>query len=131
MPSTGHRASGANPGAIFKVCWPPGGGGGERWGTFSDRSFTGPKSDRLGSKNSGPPFQTPGGEEEGWGLDTPPPPPCFLLQINNRAESQVCIHALKVAPRHVPLQLCVDSQPVTAGVTLWLPGLIRQEWKTK
>ena len=38
---------------------------------------------------------------------------------------------MKTAPQHVPLQLCVDSQPVTAGVTLWLPGLIRQEWKRK
>ena len=39
-----------------------------------------------------------------------------LLQTNNRAELQGCIH--------VPLQPCVDSQLVTDGVALWLPGWI-------
>ena len=52
-----------------------------------------------------------------------------LVQINNRAEVQACIHALEVAPRHVPLQLCVDSQLVTDGVTLWLLGWIKRKWK--
>ena len=45
-----------------------------------------------------------------------------LMQTNNRAELQACIHALEVAPQHVPLQLRVDLQLVTDGVTLWLSG---------
>ena len=45
-----------------------------------------------------------------------------------RAELQACVHALAVAP---PLQLCVDSQLATDGVTLWLSGWIRRKWKTK
>ena len=49
-----------------------------------------------------------------------------LLQTNNTAELQACIHTLKAAPPHVPLQLCVYSQLVTDGVTLWLPGWIRR-----
>ena len=54
-----------------------------------------------------------------------------LLQTNNRAELKACTHALKAAPPQVPLQLCVDSQLVTDGVTLWLPGWIRRKWRTK
>ena len=54
-----------------------------------------------------------------------------LVQTNNRAELHACVHVLEVAPRHVPLQLCVDSQLVADGVTLWLPGWIRRKWKTK
>ena len=53
------------------------------------------------------------------------------LQTNNRAELQACIHALSVTPVGVPLQLCVDSQLVTSGATLWLTGWIRRGWRTK
>ena len=56
--------------------------------------------------------------------------PPGLVQTNDRAELQVCIHALEVAPRHVPLQTCVDSQLVTDGVTLWLPGWNRRKWRS-
>ena len=38
---------------------------------------------------------------------------------------------MEVAPRHVPLHLCVDSQLATDGVTLWLSGWIRRKWRTK
>ena len=53
------------------------------------------------------------------------------LQTNNRAELQACIHALSVTPARVPLQLCVDSQLVTSGATLWMAGWIRRGWRTK
>ena len=54
-----------------------------------------------------------------------------LPQTNNRAEMKAAIHALVVTPKTVPLQLCVDSQLVTDGVTLWLQGWKRRGWKTK
>ena len=50
-----------------------------------------------------------------------------MVQTNSRAQLQACMCALKVAPRHVPLQLCVDSHLVTDRVALWLPGWIRRK----
>ena len=41
------------------------------------------------------------------------------------------IHALTSTPATVHLQLCVDSQLLTDGVTLWLQGWKRRGWKTK
>ena len=35
------------------------------------------------------------------------------------------------SPRTTELQLCVDSQLVTDGATLWLAGWKRRGWKTK
>ena len=43
-----------------------------------------------------------------------------LRQTNSRAELQACIHALRLPPLHVPLQLCADLQPVTDGTTEWV-----------
>mmetsp|Transcript_68852 Transcript_68852/g.121620 ORF Transcript_68852/g.121620 Transcript_68852/m.121620 type:complete len:111 (-) Transcript_68852:99-431(-) len=40
-------------------------------------------------------------------------------------------HALTVTPARVLLQLCVDSQPVTSGATVWLSGWIQRGWRTK
>ena len=54
-----------------------------------------------------------------------------LLQTNNRAEMSAAIHALRVTPPGVALQLWVDSQLVTDGVTMWLEGWKRRGWKTK
>ena len=44
------------------------------------------------------------------------------LQTNNRAELTAAIEVLKIAPQTTELQLCVDSQLVTDGATLWLEG---------
>ena len=52
------------------------------------------------------------------------------VQTNNRAEMAAAIHALEVTPRTVELQICVDSQLVTDGVTKWLEGWKRRSWKT-
>ena len=52
------------------------------------------------------------------------------LQTNNRAELTAAIEALKQAPRTTELQLCVDSQLVTDGATLWLEGWRRRGWNT-
>ena len=53
------------------------------------------------------------------------------VQTNNRAEMTAAIHALEVTLRTVALQICVDSQLVTDGVTKWLEGWKRRSWKTK
>ena len=41
------------------------------------------------------------------------------------------IEVLGLVPRSTELQLCVDSQLVTDGATLWLAGWKRRGWKTK
>ena len=41
------------------------------------------------------------------------------------------IEGLGLVPRTTELQLCVDSQLVTDGATLWLAGWKRRGWKTK
>ena len=48
------------------------------------------------------------------------------VQTIDRAEMTAAIHALEVSPRTVALQICVDSQLVTDGVTKWLEG-----WKRR
>ena len=53
------------------------------------------------------------------------------VQTNDRAEMTAAIHALDVTPRTLALQICVDSQLVTDGVTKWLEGWKRRSWKTK
>ena len=53
------------------------------------------------------------------------------LQTNNRADLTAAIEVLKIAPQTTELQLCVDSQLVTDGATLWLEGWRRRGWKTK
>ena len=53
------------------------------------------------------------------------------LQTNRRAELAATIEVLKLAPQTTELQLCVDSQLVTDGATLWLEGWKRRGWKTK
>ena len=52
-------------------------------------------------------------------------------QTNNRAEMTAAIHALTVTSKEVPLQVCVDSQLVTDGVTQWLHGFRCRGWKTE
>ena len=52
-------------------------------------------------------------------------------QTNNRAEMMACIRVLEEAPIRVDLQLCVDSQLVTDGMTLWVGPWKRRGWKTK
>ena len=53
------------------------------------------------------------------------------IQTNDRAELTAAIDVLKLAPRTTERQLCVDSQLVTDGATLWLEGWRRRGWKTK
>ena len=51
-------------------------------------------------------------------------------QTNNRAEMMACILALEEVPAEAHLQLCVDSQLVTDGMTLWIGDWRRRGWKT-
>ena len=52
-------------------------------------------------------------------------------QTNNRAQMMAFIQVLEEAPAQAYLQLCVDSQLVTDGMTLWIGPPKRRGWRTK
>lgn len=51
------------------------------------------------------------------------------LTTNNRMELTAAIRALEALTRHCRVQLTTDSKYVQQGITEWLPGWKRRNWK--
>lgn len=49
---------------------------------------------------------------------------------NNRMELQAAIEALKLIKRSLPVDLYTDSEYLRKGMTEWLPGWKRNNWRT-
>ena len=49
---------------------------------------------------------------------------------NNRMELMAAIMALEAPREHCTIVLVTDSQYVRQGITEWMPGWVRRQWKT-
>lgn len=49
---------------------------------------------------------------------------------NNRMELSAVIEALKVIKRNCPITIFTDSQYVKRGITEWIDGWIKKNWKS-
>ncbi|MBW2007567.1 MAG: ribonuclease HI [Deltaproteobacteria bacterium] len=54
---------------------------------------------------------------------------CSPKTTNNRMEMTAAIEALKLLKRPCRVRVVTDSNYLVKGMTLWLPGWIRKNWK--